>query len=507
MELTITKDIGNDQVIGGDQVVSVKQQEQEDLLSEDLVPSSALSSASNLSSSIEGEEATLDSMLGQIEMQFSRDNVPYLVEELYQELNNAYDGQSDRAMLSTETVAPSGLERGTFLAIDLGGSTLKVCVISLLGESKYRILARKTWEISNDRKVINLDFFRMMCDCVEEVLKMGRFFDDQEIISTGISWSFPFTQTSPNNGYIYVVSKGYSLDSDTKGKNLADLFSNAMLQEKGITVRVHAVVNDAVSVYLSGSYAHSCCLGLVLGTGTNASFVVGNRVVNSELSFFGSCFASILAKNSIDRGVCSHYADIPLDNYMRTKYGVYQPLEYICGGRYLGETFRLGVVQGASSGELFEDQFVELSQCSAFTTPYHLQTDVVSKISECSYIEAKALFDERFALELSVEDHVKIKRLVDVLTDRAATVMASMLMACAKFVNDHFKGEVREDKIRIDFVGSLLQYYTEYRKSVEVVLDRFHEQLGLPAFELIHIDDSSILGAAVSAAAFKHLLS
>ncbi|VEU23778.1 DEKNAAC104805 [Brettanomyces naardenensis] len=479
-----------------------QQQPQEDSLSESLVPSSELSSASNLSSSGEDEDGSLDSTLHQIEANFSEDNVPYFVKSLHEELNCALNYHSDRSMNHTELLIPSGKECGRSLIIDLGGSTLKVCIIDLLGESKYEILARKTWEIPNDKKVISLNFFKMMADRVEEVLKTGQYFARGERISTGISWSFPFEQKKPNDGYIYVVSKGYSLADDTKGHNLAELFSNAMRNEKGIEVEVNSIINDAVSVYVSGLYVHACKLGLVLGTGLNASFAVGNSVINSELSFFGSSCATSLANNAIDRGICADYVAIPEDNYLHSEYLVYQPLEYICAGRYLGEMFRLGIELGTTHGELFENQLSRFAQCKDLTTPYQLQSDIVSKMSECSYKEAKELFMKGYGLDLSKQDFQKIVRLVEVLTNRAATVMASALMACVKFIDEHSTVPVEDKYCRLGFVGSLLKYYTGYKEMVDAVLDRYHVQMGLPVFDLRHIDDSSILGAAVAARAF-----
>lgn len=55
----------------------------------------------------------------------------------------ANDG-ADMAMIpSFVTGVPNGTERGTYLALDLGGTNLRVCAVKLLGDGNFTITQEK----------------------------------------------------------------------------------------------------------------------------------------------------------------------------------------------------------------------------------------------------------------------------------------------------------------------------------------------------------------------------
>ena len=128
---------------------------------------------------------------------------------------------SDEQFLPTPvTKLPSGEETGQYLAIDVGGSNLRVAFIELLGESvegdaavagkersretikkaqrpRFRRHLEKAWPIGEHLKIDKADdLFRWIGDCIAEVVADKINADDGKIevpdqLTMGVTFSFP----------------------------------------------------------------------------------------------------------------------------------------------------------------------------------------------------------------------------------------------------------------------------------------------------------------------------
>lgn len=131
----------------------------------------------------------------------------------------------DLAKTSTEhflvtpvTALPTGKEQGKFLAIDVGGSNLRVGFVELVGESAttdpaYRQIQHagrsikrsldKSWPIGDHLKMDQPeDLFRWIGDCMAEVVReavdSGLVIADQEVL-LGVTFSFPMAYVRNEN--------------------------------------------------------------------------------------------------------------------------------------------------------------------------------------------------------------------------------------------------------------------------------------------------------------------
>jgi hexokinase len=93
---------------------------------------------------------------------------------------------------------PSGEEQGTFLALDVGGSTFRVALVELAGgkngRQECRILTKGSSKIDNPiRQLKGRMFFDWMAGKIEETLSGHRRSHDQSQppLSMGMAWSFP----------------------------------------------------------------------------------------------------------------------------------------------------------------------------------------------------------------------------------------------------------------------------------------------------------------------------
>jgi len=102
---------------------------------------------------------------------------------------------SPEAMLpSYNSKLPSGLEKGQHLALDVGGSTLRVALVELGGDSKHQIVRMNSWKIDNEvRKLRGREFFDWIAERVRRVVgdesELGSSAENPLLV--GLSWSFP----------------------------------------------------------------------------------------------------------------------------------------------------------------------------------------------------------------------------------------------------------------------------------------------------------------------------
>jgi hexokinase len=150
-------------------------------------------------------------------------------------------------------------------------------------------------------------------------------------------------------------------------------------------VRLDAITNDGEATLLTREYQDDAvCLGLILGTGINMAVMLpvtafghtkfGNRpqiwfdqakhvLVNTEFSMFGK---AILPSTRWD------------DRLNRTHiHPDFQPLEYLIGGRYLGELARLVLVEAIQTVGLFDGRTPE-----GMFEPYALEASTLSAFEE-----------------------------------------------------------------------------------------------------------------------------
>lgn len=117
---------------------------------------------------------------------------------------------SEEAMLPSHIYhLPSGYEKGIFLAVDLGGSTLRVAMVKLEGHkddvrrgsvvsSRHPrpmwITQMKSWggaDIDHLKTLTGDAFFDWIADKVAEVIVARYGKTDTEELQLGLSWSFP----------------------------------------------------------------------------------------------------------------------------------------------------------------------------------------------------------------------------------------------------------------------------------------------------------------------------
>jgi hexokinase len=132
---------------------------------------------------------------------------------------------------------PSGEEKGTYLALDVGGSTFRVALVDLKGKEfegeKMRILRMVSSPITNDiKRLPGTKFFDWMAQKIEEMLagESQNYAHDSTPLPTGLAWSFPIEQTSMESGKVQGAGKGFVCFDSVQGQDLNTLIQEACLQ-------------------------------------------------------------------------------------------------------------------------------------------------------------------------------------------------------------------------------------------------------------------------------------
>ena len=207
---------------------------------------------------------------------------------------------------------PTGSETGTFLALDLGGTNLRVCEVTLLGEHKWTMKQQK-YKVSDALKMGEVTaLFDYIANSVDHFLtEIGTSAEEDEKLHLGFTFSFPVLQTALAAGTLINWTKvrpsmscfggaallmryrtqGFEC-KNAIGKDIVQLLQDAFDRKhihgpssriscaavptdaRFFPVRCSALVNDTCGTLMARAYEGGSCLcGGIFGTGTNGAYV------------------------------------------------------------------------------------------------------------------------------------------------------------------------------------------------------------------------------------------
>ncbi|QSZ35300.1 hypothetical protein DSL72_008169 [Monilinia vaccinii-corymbosi] len=412
---------------------------------------------------------------------------------------------------------PSGHECGTYLALDVGGSTFRVALIKLAGKEckgkEIEIVESKSFKIkAPERQLVGVEFFNWMADRIADTLSGQR--EGHEMsktpLSVGLSWSFPIEQTSLRGGLLMGMGKGFRAADGLVGNDLGDLIEDAC-SNKGLNVQLNAIVNDSSATLLSKAYIDPTTrFALILGTGLNAAAHLpvhlfsqpkfGIRpaswhesakhvIVNTELSMFGG---KLLPYTRWDEGLKGAHAAPD-----------FQPFEHFASGGYIGEIVRLILIDGIQSVGLFGG-----------IVPANLKEKYSLETETLSYIEADKSPYLTTAIEIFTIRHPSsnlptaadlraLRFIASLVTLRSSGLIAAGVHALWHMRNtSEFVLSSDSAHTVVAYNGSVLENYPNFRSNTQKHLDMLVEESGAKSgtVELMYAEESSLLGAAVAVA-------
>jgi hexokinase len=273
---------------------------------------------------------------------------------VYKMLTAPGDGLANHRVWQLPTYVrsvPTGKEKGRVLAVDLGGSNCRICLVDLHGDSTFTVTQSKHG-VPPD-VMINSSYrplFKFIAQRIGEFLDAHLEPASQSPYRLGFTFSFTCEQTSLAGGRLIHWDKGWDIP-DALGRDPCVMLQEA-IDELGLPVVVTVLANDSVGTLLTRAYSsgpEASTLGAVIfGTGTNAAYVeklanvrrLGVKasaddimVMNTEWGCLDDNM-EVLPRTSFDDALDAASVDPGT-----------QMFEKRVSGLYLGELLRLTIVQ------------------------------------------------------------------------------------------------------------------------------------------------------------------
>ncbi|KAF2236741.1 actin-like ATPase domain-containing protein [Viridothelium virens] len=472
-------------------------------------------------------DRTLDDFLREVRKLFEAPlnptNLLAISGKLQEQFHERLEASNICMLPSYNHTLPTGHERGTYLALDVGGSTFRVALVKLggVGEKSMEIKTMQCHKIGNSVRLLEGHaFFDWMAARIQETLDGydKSVAHGSESLPMGLSWSFPIEQTSIRSGTLLQMGKGFCATHGVQGSDLADLIMQACTK-MNLNVRMEAIVNDSTATLLSRAYQDNTTrMALILGTGTNAAIHLpttalarakfGERpqswhdkadhvLVNTEFSVFG--------KNILPTTRWDDYLNI---THMHPDF---QPFEHLISGRYLGEIVRLIMLEATQSAGLFDGHMPE-----SLLQPYNLDTGILAAFESDDtpdLSKASLIFQKAHPLSTtpSYADLLFVRQVSYLVSHRAATYLATGIHALCS-LRTHSEGlqAATAGHINIGCNGSVIEKYPNFRVTTQAVLDQLIERDGGPkrgkdgGVSLEIANESAIFGAAVAVCCVDH---
>ncbi|GAA6051733.1 hypothetical protein JCM3770_002705 [Rhodotorula araucariae] len=477
--------------------------------------------------------SALDAALDDLERQFDTptDKLKAITDQMLWEFNKGLtehptDDNRDTFMPMIPSYlqhVPHGSEKGTFLALDLGGTNLRVCEVELLGDSKWRMKQQK-YKVSEALKVGEVTaLFDYIAGSVDHFLtEIGTAATEDEKLHLGFTFSFPVQQTALAAGTLITWTKGFEC-KNAVGKDVVQLLQDA-LDRKHIHVRCSALVNDTCGTLMAAAYERGDCLcGGIFGTGTNGAYVEDLE----RLTKMGYKSAELdeNRKNGLDKMVVNTEWGA-FDNERKVlPFTIFdsrvdrisinprkQAYEKMISGMYLGEVTRnvlLHLVdsqvlfQGHSSRALNAHYGLDTALMSALEAPFSRATGAGAGASDDDALAAvRDVLTGSLALapsRVADADCAAAARVSEIVGTRGCRLAACAIAATVRQTAETSQGRTGDLVFGLD--GSLVEFYPRFEQRVRDALVEILGDRDANRVRIVLAKDGSGVGAALCAQA------
>lgn len=422
----------------------------------------------------------------------------------------------------------TGTEKGLALAVDLGGTNLRVCSVNLHGDSTCSVEHLKAvvppalMVASHSSMLFSFIAAQVKTFLetyhAEELVRLQERGSDKKYFVLGFAFSFPVLQTGINSGTLLRWTKGFDMP-DAVGQDVCNLLQ-IELKAMELPVKITALINDTVGTIMSRAYSlpptsTRTTIGAIFGTGTNGVYMekisnITKRLVGEYNSSSGEMFVST-DWGSFDNGL-RILPDTPFDREL-DKYSVnpgFQIFEKRVSGMFLGELLRLALVslQDSLGRQLFVRQGLSKdAQASPLNERWTVDSSILSIAEADESINLQALrtaSSTAFRADVSnitTEELHAVKIIAHAIGKRAARLAGMAVSAVILKSGGIPEAETCHQGIDIAVDGSVIEFYPgfeSYIREVFCIVDGIGEA-GEKEIMVAIAKDGSSVGAAITA--------
>lgn len=385
------------------------------------------------------------------------------------------------------TSVPTGKEKGTFLAVDLGGTNFRVCSVELNGDSTYDLIQSKH-PVPHDYMVGKTEeFFGYLADKIEEFLKVhheGHFAQEdgeKKIFKMGFTFSFPVDQTALNRGTLIRWTKGYDI-KDAVGQDVV-LLLQEQINKRKLPIHVAALVNDTVGTLMTRSYTKpegsensTTLIGCIFGTGTNGAYsekiktipkfdlTQNPEMINEKLMVINTEWGSFDNRLKV---IPNNRFDDQLNKL--TPNPGYHMFEKRISGMFLGELLRLVLIE--VQNDIFTGGGVsDNSTNTNLNTPWSLDSSIPALIDaddSKDLTKTQQMVKSVLGFDTTIEQRQAIQQLSKAIGKRSAYLSAVPIAGLVL----HTKAlEKFSQDIDVGADGSVVEFYPNFEQMIRVAL-------------------------------------
>ena len=396
---------------------------------------------------------------------------------------------------------PTGKESGDYLAIDLGGTNLRVILIKLGGDRTFDSTQSKYKLPDEYRTTQNRDdLFNFIAKSLENFINEQFPNGVSKPLPLGFTFSYPASQDKINEGILQRWTKGFDIPN-VEGHDVVGLLQEKITENK-IPVEVVALINDTTGTLVASLYTDSeTKMGVIFGTGVNGAYY---DVCSDIEKLQGRLPADI--PNDSPMAINCEYGSFDNEHVVlpRTRFDIQideesprpgqQAFEKMSSGYYLGELLRLALIETYNKGLIFKGQDI-----SKLQKPYIMDTSYPSRIEDDPF-ENLENTDEIFVKELGIQTTVPerklIRRLSELIGTRSARIASCGVAAiCQK--RGYESGHIAAD-------GSVYNRYPGFKEAAAEGLRAIYgwEKADPKTYPIQYVsaEDGSGAGAAIIAA-------
>ena len=392
-----------------------------------------------------------------------KDYIRTVAEFKLSEMKKALSGQpSSLEMISSYCSAASDIKHEKkVIVIDAGGTNLRIACVSFSKDGKITFDKFVKSKMPGLKSEITSDeFFAYFADAIEPMVNY----------SDTIGWCFSYSACilPDHDARILSLSKEIKAESVVGLKLGENLLAELKRRGHDVSSKKVMVFNDSVTTLLAGlskveELGCEGCIGFILGTGINSSYVENGVIINEE-------------SGALD----IHGSETDLEFFNTTRDPNYHHLEKLVSGAYLGP-LALKYIEKAVECSVFSEGFSKVLKLDSDLTTVSISDFLLNKPSPLDLcIQTQQDADD---LTLLLKAHIS----------RAAVFCAGNLAGTILKTGLGIKKPVL-----ISTDGSTFTNVPDYGKQISQYLNALLAECGRQAV-FVNVDNSSLIGAAIGA--------
>ncbi|KAI9744050.1 MAG: hexokinase A, partial [Candelina submexicana] len=333
---------------------------------------------------------------------------------------------------------PTGYETGTYLALDMGGTNLRVCEITLAEEKGEFDIIQSKYRMPEELKTGDSEeLWEYIADCIQQFVEYHHEDEKIDKLHMGFTFSFPVTQDYIDHGVLQRWTKGFDI-AGVEGQDVVPLFEDA-LEKRGVPIKLTALINDTIGTLVASAYTDDKMkIGCIFGTGCNAAYYENCGSIPKLEDM--KCDPDLPMAINCEWGAFDNeHKVLPRTNYdvivdQDSPRPGQQAFEKMIAGLYLGEIFRLVLVDLSENKQCI----LEGQDISKLKKAYTLDSSFLSQIEEDPFenlSETHDLFQNRLNIFTTKPECELIRRLAELIGTRAARLSSCGVAAICKKKN------------------------------------------------------------------------